>query len=219
MSSSIIQILVLAAVAVFLLLKLRSVLGTREGFEKPPLPIPAGPQINPRGFEVIDGGPDHDVIDHAPEGSATAKALSEMKRVEPAFRVGSFMGGARGAYEMILTAFDKGDLTSIRPFLGPDVAEAFETVIADRAAKGLEVQSNFVGLRELSLVSATFDPRSKEAEITLRLVGELTTTVRNAKGEIVEGSPTEIRRQRDVWTFARQMGSANPNWALVATGD
>lgn len=219
MSSSIIQLLVLAAVAVFLILKLRSVLGTREGFEKPPLPVPAGPQINPRGFEVIDGGPDHDVIDHAPEGSATAIALAAMKRAEPSFRVGAFMQGARGAYEMILTAFDKGDLASVRPFLGTDVAAAFDQVIADRAKNGFSVQSSFVGLRELSLVSATFDPSSKEGEITLRFVGELTTVVRNANGEIVEGSPTEIRRQRDVWTFARQMGSANPNWALVATGD
>ena len=128
-------------------------------------------------------------------------------------------GGAKGAYEMILMAFEKGDLSEVRGFLSDDIAEAFESVIADREAQGLSIEADFVGVREVTLADATFDRDTSEAELTVRFVGELTSVVRNAEGEIVEGNPTEIKRQRDVWTFARDMGADDPNWQLVATGE
>jgi predicted lipid-binding transport protein (Tim44 family) len=92
-------------------------------------------------------------------------------------------------------------------------------VIAERKEKGLTIESNFVGVRDVSLVSARFDRDTNEAEVTVRFLGELTSVVKNADGEIVEGSPTEIKRQRDVWTFGRTMGANDPNWQLVATGE
>ena len=221
MSSSLIQLLVLAGIAIFLILKLRSVLGTREGFEKPPLP-PAedAPRARSRrDFEVIEGGPDRDITDHVPDGSPAAKALAGMKMAEPGFSVSTFLQGARGAYEMIVMAYERGDMESIRPFLAPDVFEAFSEAVAAREAEGLTVEANFVGIRELALHEATFDRDTREAELSVRFVGELTSVVRDRNGQIVEGSPTEIKRQRDVWTFARKMGSDDPNWHLVATGD
>lgn len=219
MSSSLIQLLVLAGIAVFLILKLRSVLGTREGFEKPPVPLDDVRPKPRRDFEVVEGGPDRDIVDHVADGSPAAKALAGMKMAEPGFSVSSFLSGARGAYEMILMGFERGEMDNIRPFLSPDVAETFNEAIAAREAQGLKVEAHFVGLRELALHDATFDRDTKEAEVSVRFVGELTTVVRNAAGEIVEGSPTEIKRQRDIWTFARRMGSSDPNWHLVATGD
>lgn len=220
MSSSVIQLLVLAGVAIFLILKLRSVLGTREGFEKPPAPLEdARPRPARRDFEVIEGGPDRDILDHAPEGSPAAKALAAMKSAEPSFSVNDFLTGARGAYEMILMAFEKGDLDSIRPFLSDDVFATFSEVVQAREREGLKIESNFVGLRELGLQNATFDQVSREGEITVRFTGELTSVVRNSAGDIIEGSPTAIKRQRDVWTFARRMGVDDPNWQLVATGE
>lgn len=220
MSSSVLQLLVLAGVAIFLILKLRSVLGTREGFEKPPVPLEDARQRPARReFEVIEGGPDRDILDHAPEGSPAAKALAAMKAAEPSFSVSDFLTGARGAYEMILMAFEKGDLDSIRPFLSDDVNATFAEVVQAREREGLTIESNFVGLRELSLQNATFDSATREGEITVRLTGELTSVVRNRAGEVVEGSPTAIKRQRDVWTFARRMGVDDPNWQLVATGE
>ncbi|MFA7433565.1 MAG: Tim44/TimA family putative adaptor protein [Gemmobacter sp.] len=222
MSSSLIQLLVLAAIAVFLVLKLRSVLGTREGFEKPPLPNPAtADEDRPRRreFSVIEGGPDRDITDHAPEGSPAARALLAMKRAEPDFSVGEFLHGARGAYEMILMAFENGELEEVRPFLSTDVYDAFASVIEHREQEGLTVEASFIGLRELALQDAGFDADSGEGEVTVRFVGEMTSAVRNNAGEIVEGSPTEIRRQRDVWTFARRMGGDDPNWQLVATAE
>lgn len=219
MNSTLIQLIVLAAIAIFLILKLRSVLGTREGYEKPPEAPEAMPSRNARDFEVIEGGKDHDILGHVAEGSDAALALAAMKKAEAGFSVTEFLQGARGAYEWILTAFDKGDIEQLRPFLGSDIAAAFSAAIDGRKEQGLTVESTFVGLREMALHDARFDPATKRGEITLRYVGELTSVVRDASGEIVEGNPKEIKRQRDVWTFSRVMGSADPNWQLVATGE
>ena len=218
MSSSIIQLLVLAGIAVFLILRLRSVLGTREGFEKPPVSSDTASHRRPE-FDVIDGGPDRDIVDHVEDGSTSAKALAAMKMAEPGFMVGSFLEGSRGAYEMILMAFENGDLSDVRDFLSDELAEAFQTVIDDRNEKGLTIDANFVGVREVTLKEAEFDRETGEGEVTVRFMGELTSVVKNADDEVVEGDPTEIKRQKDVWTFARKMGSDDPNWQLVATGE
>ncbi|NKB29291.1 MAG: Tim44/TimA family putative adaptor protein [Rhodobacteraceae bacterium] len=222
MSSAVIQLLVLAGVAVFLVVKLKNVLGTREGFEKPPAPLPGrsdGAKSGRPDLEVIDGGPDRDITDHVDEDSTAAKALAAMKTAEPGFNFTEFLGGAKGAYEMILMAFEGGDIDSIRAFLSEDVAEAFDQVIANRKKEGLTVDANFVGLREVALQDARFTKKSSEGELVVKFVGELTSVVRDNAGDIVEGNPTEIKRQRDIWTFARKMGSDDPNWQLVATGE
>lgn len=217
MNSSLLSLLVLAGIAIFLILRLRSVLGTREGFEKPPASPAAGRPDRRRDFEVIDGGPDRDITDHVEEGSESAKALAAMKLAEPGFSVSEFLQGARGAYEMILMAFENGDVDGLRPFLAPDVMETFETVIRQRQDQQLTIEAHFVGIRELALESARFDRAGGVGEVTVRFVGELTSVVRNADRQVIEGDPNAIKRQRDVWTFARKMGSQDPNWELVAT--
>ena len=218
MNNPLIQILVLAGIAIFLIIRLRNVLGTREGFEKPAM-APPTPDRDRRGFEVIEGGPDHDILDHAPEGSDTALALAEMKRADPSFHVGEFLGGAKGAYEMILMAFEHGDLDGVVPFMSEDVFEAFQGVIDERNEQKLTVEATFIGVSDLRLDGATFDATTKEAELTMRFKSELTYVVRDAGGDIVEGNANEIKRQKDLWTFARDMSSDNPNWQLVATGE
>lgn len=219
MNSAIIQLLVLAGIAVFLILRLRNVLGTREGFEKPPISAPGRDRRDTPDLEVIEGGPDRDIIDHVKDGSDHAHALAAMKLVEPGFSVGEFLEGARGAYEMILMAFETGEIDSVAPFLGEDVYQTFVDVIGEREDQGLTIEANFIGVRELTLAAATFDRDTQEAEITVRFVGELTSTVRNAAGEIIEGDPNQIKRQKDSWTFARVMGADDPNWKLVATSE
>ncbi len=219
MGSQLVQIIVLAGVALFLVLRLKNVLGTRDGYEDPVNPAPVESNKSSRKFDVIDGGgTDHDIADHIDPDSESARALAAMKRVEPGFSVNEFMRGARQAYEMILMAFEKGDLDFLEQYLAPDVYESFATVIKDRADKGLAVDATFVGVRELKLREAHFDEENREAEITLKFVGELTSVVRDADGNIVEGDPQTIKRQSDVWTFARLMGGDNPNWLLVGTG-
>lgn len=220
MNSALIQILVLAGIAVFLILRLKSVLGTREGFEKPPVPLQDSSVRSSRpDFEVIEGGPDRDITDHVDEKSAAAEALTKMKSADPSFNVSDFLQGARGAYEMILMGFENGDLDELKPFLDEDVYESFATVIQSREERGLTIEAEFKGVREMTLVAAEFDPETSEGEVSVRFVGELTSVVRDEGGDIVEGHPNEVKRQKDVWTFSRIMGSDDPNWRLVATGE
>jgi predicted lipid-binding transport protein (Tim44 family) len=220
MNSSLIQLLVLAGIAIFLIIKLRAVLGSREGFEKPSLPPDeARPRMAKRDFEVIEGGPDRDITDHVADGSPAAKALAAMKMAEPGFSVNTFLQGARGAYEMIVMAYERGDLSSIKPFLAPEVYDSFAEAVQAREAEGLTVEATFNGLREMGLTDASFDRDSREGEVTVRFLGELTSVIRNRSGEVVEGSPNSPKKQRDVWTFARKMGTDDPNWLLVATGE
>ncbi|MDE0850975.1 Tim44/TimA family putative adaptor protein [Yoonia sp.] len=216
MNSPLIQLLVLAGIAVFLIMRLRGVLGTREGFEKPEV---AKPERRGPALEVIEGGPDLDIADHAEDGSDTAKALAAMKRIDPSFHVGEFLGGAKGAYEMILMAFEQGELEGVVPFISEDVFEAFASVIDQREQQGLTVEATFIGLSDLSLIGAEYDEGTKEAEVTVRFKSELAYLVRDKGGDIVEGAADEIKRQKDVWSFARVMGSDDPNWRLVATGE
>jgi len=217
MNSSMIQLLVLAGIAVFLVLKLRSVLGTREGFEKPREPVsPVEPKAH--DFEVIDGG-DPDITDHVDENSKSAKSLAKMKELEPSFGLGDFLHGAKGAYEMILMAFERGQLDTVAPFLSSDVYEAFAQVVDQREDQGLTIEAEFVGVRETSLENAHYDGRSKKAQLTVHFVGEMISVVKDNKGKVIEGKAGQSKRQSDTWTFERAMGSDDPNWRLVATGE
>ena len=218
MNMQLIQLLALAGIAVYLILKLRGVLGTRDGHEGPRADIAEPVNTRPT-FEVIEGGLDEDISDHAAEGSEAAGALLGMKLAEPSFVVTEFLQGSKGAYEMILMAFENSDLESVRSFLSDDVYEAFTSVVESRKEQGLSIDVEFIGVRETGLIGANFNPTDSLGEVNVRFVCELISVVRNADGEIVEGNETEVKRQRDVWTFGRTMGSTDPNWQLVATGE
>ena len=218
MNMQLIQLLALAGIAVYLVLKLRGVLGTREGHEGPRTDMSNPVGSRPK-FEVIEGGPDEDITDHAAEDSDAARALLGMKVAESSFSVTEFLQGSKGAYEMILMAFENGDLASVQSFLSEDVYEAFASVIETRKEKGLTIEVEFIGVRETGLKGATFDSESNWGEVDVRFVCELTSVVKDSNGDTVEGDETEVKRQRDVWTFGRTMGSSDPNWQLVATGE
>ena len=216
MSPAIIEILVLAGIAIFLVLRLKNVLGTREGFEKPPLQD-AAPSKNARDFRVIDGGEDTDITDNVDKKSPSAEALARMKKVDADFMVNDFLTGARSAYEMILMAFENGDLKDVESFLDEDVKDAFQQVIDMRAKKKLKVEAEFYGIRELSLKNADFDDKTNVAELSVTFTGELSSVVKNKDGEVVEGDAKQVKRQRATWTFSRDLSSSDPNWLLVAT--
>tara|TARA_B110000090_G_C13066749_1_gene325618 strand:- start:3 stop:545 length:543 start_codon:yes stop_codon:yes gene_type:complete len=170
-------------------------------------------------FKVIEGGPDEDITDHADEDSDAARALLGMKLAEPSFSVNEFLLGSKGAYEMILMAFENGDLKSVRSFLGDDVYDAFDSVVEARKEQGLTIEAEFIGVRETGLMGASFDSKTNRGEVVVRFVCDLSMLVRDASGEIIEGSETKVKPQRDIWTFARTMGSTDLNWQLTATGE
>ncbi len=195
MNAPIIQLLVLAGIAIFLILRLKNVLGTREGFEKPVLPKTADAVSGRPDFEVIEGGPDRDITDHVAADSAAAKALAAMKTAEPSFNVGEFLQGARGAYEMILMGFERGELAEIKPFLSEEVYETFAEVVEARRAQGLTIEAEFVGLREMGLEDALFEEETGRALLNVRFTGELTSIVRDNEGDIIEGKDGKVKRQ------------------------
>lgn len=207
-------LLVLAGVAVFLLFKLKSVLGTKTGHEKPPRPVFGGgddAEATPiqRQAEPEDIGADNPFAD----------TFAQMRRVEPDFSPSDFVSGARQAYEMLLMAFENGDKDTLQKYLAPDVFKGFAAVIDARADEGLTVDARFVGLRKAEIAGVRFDPEDNVAEIDMAFVGELITVVRDTEHRVVEGDPNEVRREQDRWTFGRQLGAPDPNWLLIATGE
>lgn len=217
MNPALIELIILAGIAVFLFLRLRSVLGTREGFEKPRMqPKNDAPK---RDFKVIDGGEDKDITDNVDKNSKSAEALKLIKSEDENFTVNEFLSGARSAYEWILMSFEKNEIDEIRELLSEEVAEAFDAVVDQRVSQGLTIEAEFIGIREMKLVEATYSSNTKAAEISVSFVGEMTSVVKNSSGEIVEGDSKQIKRQKDTWTFSKDIKSSNPNWLLVATGE
>ncbi|MEL6767333.1 MAG: Tim44/TimA family putative adaptor protein [Pseudomonadota bacterium] len=220
MSTQLVELLILGAVAAFILYRLRSVIGTRTGYEAPPdrfgsSGAQGGDDAGEPQLEVVPDLP----VDDADIPASARDAVAAMREAEPGFSLGEFLGGARQAYEMILMAYEEGNRDLLRDLLAPDVYRAFEGVIEERENEGLTVDARFIGVRDVRVESVTFDGETSEADVTIRFTGELITAVRDAENRIVEGDPNEIRRQTDVWTFSRVMGAPNPNWLLTATGE
>lgn len=222
MSSDAIELLVLFALAAVVLYRLKSVIGTRTGHESPPPATLHGRQ-GPQQGGTIRQMPDTaaEPEEEAPAGipEESRSAVHAIRQVEPGFSASSFLPGARGAYEMILMAYEEGDQDTLRNLLAPDVFQAFVQGIAAREAAGLQVDARFIGVRESRVEEVIFDSETRIAEITVTFVGELITAVRDAENHVVEGDPNEIRRQTDRWTFSREMGSDDPNWLLTGTED
>ena len=217
MNPALIELIILAGIAVFLFLRLKSVLGTREGFEKPRMqPKTDSPN---REFKVIDGGEDKDITDNVEKNSNSAKALKTIKEKDENFTVNEFLSGARSAYEWILMSFEKNEMDDIRDLLSEEVAEAFDSVVEQGVFQGLTIEAEFIGVREMKLVDADYNLKTDTAEIVVSFVGEITSVVKNASGEIIEGDSKQIKRQKDTWTFSKNIKSSDPNWLLVATGE
>ncbi|MEL6236467.1 MAG: Tim44/TimA family putative adaptor protein [Pseudomonadota bacterium] len=221
MNSEMLQVLVLAAIALFLVLRLRNVLGTRDGFEKPTSTAPSQREL-PRGSDSTkaedEGAADLDIPEDVQRDSPTYKALLEMRLAEPDFSVSQFMSGAKQAYEMVVVGFESGDLSGLDGLLSEDVMAGFREALAGRGQTENRVEVQFGGVRDVRLVEASFDPAGRLGEVTLRFVGELSSVTRSPEGRVVEGDPAAMRRQTDEFTFERRMGSDDPNWTLVSTG-
>jgi len=224
--------LILLVIAVVVFIKLRSVLGRRTGHERPPFdPYSAqDPKADNEQGNVINlpgtRGPGNDQEaphDAAPAkipgvttGSPLAQSLARLTQEDRHFEANEFLGGAKLAYEMIVTAFAGGDSATLQPLLGPEVFESFNGVIKAREERGDVVDMTFVGLRSAEFVEASLEER--RARVTVRFVSELTSSTKNNEGVVIEGDPITVREITDVWTFERDIADRDPNWQLVATG-
>ena len=219
-----VQIIVLAAVAFFLFWRLRSVLGSRQGFEKLNKNVnekTKSSKINANSDDkIIDlksTNIDEEIADYVDEKSEQFKTLSELKKLEDGWQVSHFVSGAKLAYEEILMAFENGDLSKIRKLSSKDVFTAFKEVIDDRNQKGLQVEAIFGGVRDIRIKDVKLNKKNLEANITMVFQCDITYSIKDKNDIIIEGGPDKVKKQKDVWTFSRKMNSDIPNWYLTKT--
>jgi predicted lipid-binding transport protein (Tim44 family) len=227
--------IIFLALAVFIFLRLRSVLGQRTGRERPPydpysvrrsptgdkvVPIPARAGDSPapaEGVRVDTSEPNsaEPWKGVAQPGSALASALDAIVAEDRSFDVKHFIAGARAAYEMIVTAYAEGDRRTLKNLLTREVYDGFESVIRERETRGETAETRFVSIDTTDITAA--DLRARTAQITVRFVSHLVTVTRDRAGNVVDGNPDRVTDVTDIWTFARDLSSRDPNWKLVAT--
>jgi predicted lipid-binding transport protein (Tim44 family) len=229
--------IIFLALAVFIFLRLRSVLGQRTGGERQPYDRAArdvvqGRAGDPARSEGVVPMPGT-IIDQAPlapndpapaserwkgsaeQGSDLARSFDEIAQQDSSFDPKHFVAGAKGAYEMIVMAFAQGDRRTLKDLLSAEVYDSFEGAIRDREQRGERIERKFVGIEKAEIVGA--DMRGRVASITVRFVSQMISVTRDKAGAIVDGSAVSITDVTDVWTFSRDMGSRDPNWRLVST--
>ena len=214
------QIFILAAVAIFLFWRLRAVLGSRDGFEKTLKEIKESSDVvsNPKVIdERKNDSPDDDIFDYVEENSKNAEVFKKMKEFDSDFSVNKFVSGAKMAYEMILMAFERGYTEKLRTLLEKKVLTSFKSVIDKRKKDGFIVDAKFIGMRDIRIINASFSQKTKIADVTLSFKSEITTVVRDSKGTIIEGHPDEIKKQKDTWVFTKNLSDKSPIWFLKST--
>lgn len=144
-----------------------------------------------------------------------AKNLIEVSSADPEFDPEGFMKGATSAYEMIVMAFAEGNKGLLDDLLSPEVFEGFVSVIDDRASRSETIEQSFVGIKAAEMLDA--EMKGRWAQVTVRFVSELISATRSASGDVVAGDPKRIKEVTDVWTFARDTSTDDPNWKLIAT--
>lgn len=220
-----IDIIIFAAIAAFIVLRLRSVLGRRTGNERPP---PTGYIQESRRREgesdkVVnfpdrvtnqDEKPDR-AFDAAKPGSSLAAGLGHIKKADKSFNADEFLAGARAAFEMIIEAFAGGQMGGVKPYLSPDVYANFDAAVKERQQAGETLETTLVGVNGADILEARMEGR--DAFITVKFVSEQINVTRDKDGKVVDGDPDHVTEITDIWTFGRDVRSRDPNWLLVET--
>lgn len=221
-----IDIIILAMVAGFIVLRLRSVLGRRTGHEpgrdtRPEDGYARGAANTSDNVVALPGagrrrgeGAAFD-IEPAYQGTPLEAGLVQIKMADPGFSVGRFLEGAAKAFEMVVAAYARGDADTLKPLLAPDVYAQFATAIQDREERGETMETELVVLKPPKAESIQVD--GTRATIDVRFQSEQVNVVKDRAGEIIDGDREHVDSVTDVWTFARDLSSRDPNWALVAT--
>lgn len=230
---------IFALLAVFVVWKLRSVLGTRTGTERPPFdPFAARRKAGEANAKAsgetgtvirLPGAPEGRATESAPAApvageqwadfvnpeTRAAEGLERIKNSDPSFSAAAFVEGARAAYELIVSAYAAGDRNALAPLLSKDVLDSFGASIAEREAQGRKIETTFVSMDKSLIEDAQL--RDRSAQITVRFQPKLITVTRDRDGAVVDGSPDQVADVTDLWTFARNTDARDPNWKLVAT--
>jgi len=212
-------IVILALVALFIGLRLYSVLGERTGHEQQPILKPAesdaraAPQVTqPVAPQPV--APDSGDLAYIPTAGPGVRAILA---ADSSFDVARFLEGAKSAYRMILEAFWKGDLDTLKSHVEPHIYDAFATSVEQRTKDGLTLDNRLVAIDQAVISDATLE--RGVAVITVRFEADIAAVTRNTEGEVVAGSLSDAVQTRDLWTFRRDTGSRDPNWLLIETDE
>ena len=216
----------LAAVAAFFVLKLRNVLGKRTGNEQRSRFDPFKRKGEEAGDENVVQLPDRSETAEEPVRPAAGEepqaaevplkaALTQIKLADSSFDQDEFLDGGKMAFEMVVTAFAQGDSDALRPLLADDVYDNFTGAIKERNRRNESLETTLVGINQAEIIEAAL--RQKIAFVTVKFVSEQVNVTRDKSGEVVDGDPSHVARITDIWTFARNTRSRDPNWTLVET--
>lgn len=212
-------IVILALVALFIGLRLYSVLGERTGHEQQPILKPADPDA--RSAPPVAQPP---AVQPAPAENGdmafvptAGPGVRAILAADPAFDVARFLEGAKSAYRMILEAFWKGDLEALRSHVEPHVYEAFASAVEQRQKDGLKLDNRLVTIDQAVISEATLE--RGVAVVMVRFEADIAAVTRNSEGQVVAGSLSDAVQTRDLWTFRRDTGSRDPNWLLIETDE
>jgi predicted lipid-binding transport protein (Tim44 family) len=212
-------IVILALVALFIGLRLYSVLGERTGHEQQPILKPADPdaRVEPRVTHPPISQPtpvEGADLAYVPMAGPGVRAILA---ADPSFDVARFLEGAKAAYRMILEGFWKGDLDVIRPHVDAHVFETFEAAVEQRKKDGLTLDNRLVAVEQAVISEANVE--RSVATLTVRFEADIAAVTRNSEGQVVAGSMSDAVQTRDLWTFRRDLASRDPNWLLIETDD
>jgi predicted lipid-binding transport protein (Tim44 family) len=212
-------IVILALVALFIGLRLYSVLGERTGHEQQPILKPADPdaRVAPQPAQPSSAPPStHDAGELAflPTAGPGVRAILA---ADPTFDVARFLEGARAAYQLILEGFWKGDLSVIRPHVDDHVFETFRSAVEQREKDEVKLENRLVAIEQVVIAEAAIDQAI--AVLTVRFEADIAAVTRNSSGEVIAGSLSDAVQVRDLWTFRRDIGSRDPNWLLIETDE
>jgi predicted lipid-binding transport protein (Tim44 family) len=206
------DILLFAAIAGFLIVRLWTVLGRRTGHERPrdsTLPRTLEPRPAPAADPVVALPPRDSAV------PANADGLARLKNADRTFDDAAFLTGARAAFEMVVNAFAKGDTAALQPLLSESVFASFADAIRQREAAHETLETNLISIRTVAIAGA--ETEGEMAFVTVKFVSDQTIVTRASDGSVVDGSPDHVVEKTDLWTFARTVRSRDPNWTLVAT--
>lgn len=214
------DIILVAFLAVFVFLRLRSELGKKTGNEpQPPAAGIGGADQSRRSGEqygeYIDHEPQEAEVIDLEENPALRHAYMDIRKADPGFDLAQFMDGAKTAYGMILEAFWKGDTDTLKDFLDKAVLAKFTAAIEGLEADDLKVDNQLLDVTKVEVASAELN--DSVAQLTVHFTSDVVAVTRNKEGKIVQGDASGSVEMNDNWTFERDVKSRDPAWTLVAT--
>jgi len=221
-----IDIIFFAMIAAFLVLRLRGVLGRRDGhqgkIQNPFKNRPSEQQDNnviamPDRIDpdADEGALKESALDAGESDDPIVQGLMEIQRANPDFDSEDFISGSKIAFELILDAYSSGDAGTLKPLLSAEVFADFSQAIRDREQAGETLEDTLVGIKSADIVEAYLEDRT--VNITTKFISEQINATRDENGDVVDGNPNAVIEVTDFWTFARDAKSRNPNWTLIAT--